>query len=223
MGQSEGRIRLVSSTFSRHQLDLILEKTRPFTETGHYLYPADADGNHTAGFFAIEPVTRSTDFVHAIADDMAVWANRSVPDVDAILAPAQPAVRALAEAVGSRLGAPTAYWEYMPSGRFGDRIVDGSLPRESRNLALNGMSLQGRCVGLRLPQFIERLGGTVAGATVFAKGVADLVTQTERRLGDRFYSTVQVEVPIYSAAECPLCASAQGAPVSWRAFAEAAR
>lgn len=216
-------IRLVSRTFPRSSWDRILREARPFTDTGHYLYPDDDKGSHTKGFFAIEPVTRATAFVDEIADDMKAWADRSSNDVDVIFAPAQPGVRPLAEAVGERLERPTAYWEYLPSGRYGDRLVEGSVPPGSSVLALNGVSLQGRCVGLRLPQFVERLGGTVVSAAVFAKGSTDLVRQTERRLGDRFYSTVQVDVPIYAASDCPVCASTRERPVSWREFAEARR
>jgi len=216
-------IRLVSPTFPHSSLERILREARPFTDTGHYLYPDDAQGNHARGFFALEPVTRSAAFVDAIADDIETWADRQSIDVDVIFAPAQPAVRPLAQAVGARLETPTAYWEYLPSGRYGDRLVEGSVPRGSTVLALNGVSLQGRCVGLRLPQFVEGLGGTVVAAAVFAKGATELVRQTEQRLGDRFYCTVQVDVPIYSASTCPMCASAHEPPRSWREFAEAQR
>jgi len=216
-------VRPVSRTFPRQSLDRILREAQPFTDSGHYLYPADATGSHTKGFFAIEPVTRVNTFVDAIADDMERWSGRHSISADLVFSPAQPAVRPLAEAVASRLKIPTAYWEYLPSGRFGDRLVEGSVPRGSKALALNGVSLQGRCVGLRLPQFVEGLRGTVVAAAVFAKGTTDLVRQTEQRLGDLFYSTVQVDVPIYPPSACPLCASGQGSALSWREFAEACR
>lgn len=216
-------VRAVSNTFPRRSLDRILRKARPFTEAGHYLYPDDLNGSHTKGFFAIEPVTRSAPFVDAIAQDIERWAKGQSIVADVVFSPAQPGVRPLAEAVGSRLGIPTAFWEYVPSGRYGDRLVEGSVPRGSKALALNGVSLQGRCVGLRLPQFVEALGGSVVAAAVFAKGTTDLVRKTEERMGDRFYSTVQVRVPIYTPSACPLCAVGQGPPRSWREFAEAAR
>src|SRR5439155_26581410 len=212
-------IRLVSPTFRRQTLDRLLTDARPFTATGHFLYPADEDGNHTKGFFAFERVARSPPFVDAIADDIAKWVDRTSIDVDVVFAPAQPAVQSLAEAVGARLERATAYWEYLPSGRYGNRLVEGSVPPGSRALALNGVSLQGRCVGLRLPQFVQGLGGRSVAAAVFAKGVADLVRQTEEKMGDRFYSTLQVNVPIYPPSTCPLCASGPAA-VSWREFAE---
>src|SRR5438309_393428 len=62
-------IRRVSPTFPRITLDRILKEAKPFTETGHFLYPADENGNHTKGFFAFEPVARAPKFVDAIADD----------------------------------------------------------------------------------------------------------------------------------------------------------
>jgi len=216
-------IRLISPTFPRRTLDRILREARPFTDLGHYLYPADANGSHTKGFFAIEPIASSESFVKAIIEDMEGWANREAIKVDVIFAPAQPAVKPLAEALGAGLDIPTAYWEYLPSGRYGDRLVAGSVPRLSKALALNGVSLQGRCVGLRLPQFVESLGGQVVAAAVFAKGRTDLIRQTEERLGPRFYSTIQVDVPIFPPADCPICSSTHTKPNSWREFAEAAR
>lgn len=215
------RIRRTSATFPPASLDEILRVAAPFTADGHFLYPADAEGSHTRGFFAFEPVARHARFVAAIADDIEAWRDRLALGVDVVFAPAQPATRALADAVAARLGVPRAYWEYRTSGRYGDRLVEGAVGRGARALVLNAVSLQGRCVGLRLPAFLERLGGTTAGAAVFAKGSGDLVRRTEERLGPRFYSTLQVDVPIYAAAECPSCAS--GPPVPWTEFAEAAR
>lgn len=216
-------IRLISPTFPRRTLDRILREARPFADDGHYLYPADANGSHTKGFFAIEPIARSESFVKAIIEDMEGWAGREATSVDVIFAPAQPAVKPFAEALGAGLDIPTAYWEYLPSGRYGNRLVAGSVPPESKVLALNGVSLQGRCVGLRLPKFVESLGGRVVAAAVFAKGRTDLVRQTEERLGPRFYSTIQVDIPIFAAGDCPICKSTHAQPVSWREFAEADR
>ena len=214
-------IRLVSPTFRRQTLDRILTDARPFTDTGHFLYPTDEDGNHTKGFFAFERVAHSPTFVDAIADDIAKWGDRTSTDVDVVFAPAQPAVRPLAEAVRARLEKPTAYWEYLPSGRYGSRLVEGSVPGGSKALALNAVSLQGRCVGLRLPQFVQGLGGQVTAAAVFAKGTGVLVRETEDWLGDGFYSTIQVDVPIFPPSSCPLCQESGAPPIPWREFAEA--
>jgi len=223
VNEVEDPIHIVSTTFPPSTAERILREARPFTPEGHFLYPSDGNGNHTKGFFAMEPVARSATFIDAIADDMGRWADRESIDIDLVFAPAQPAVRPLAEAVAARIQKPTAFWEYLPSGRFGDRLVEGSVPRGAKALALNGVSLQGRCVGLRLPQFVEGLGGTVGAAAVFAKGVADLVRRTEERLGPRFYSTLRADVPVYSPAACPLCAGSPDPPLPWQAFAEARR
>jgi hypothetical protein len=220
MGQSEGGVRLVSPTFTRERLDAIFRETRPFTDTGHYLYPADSQGNHAAGFFAFEPIARVPAFVDAIADDIAAWIRLRRIEFDVLFAPAQPSVRPLAEAVAERVGRPTAYWEYLPSGRFGDRLVEGSVSKGARALVFNGVSLQGRCVGLRLPEFVERLGGTTVAAAVFAKGVGPMIRETEARMGPRFYATVQVAVPVFPPSECPACRAESPPPVSWRTFAE---
>ncbi|HYS70785.1 MAG TPA: hypothetical protein VEM95_00010 [Thermoplasmata archaeon] len=216
-------VRLVSPTFKPELLNKILDVSRPFTAEGHFLYPADKEGNHTRGFFAIEPVTSHPAFVDAIADDIAAWARREGIDVDMVFAPAQPAVRPLADAVARRLRRSVAYWEYLPSGRFGDALVEGWVPGGSKVLALNGVSLQGRCVGLRLPQFVEGLGGDVTSAAVFAKGTTDLVHRTEDRFGPHFYSTLQVDVPVYPAASCPMCAATHRPPISWKEFADGPR
>jgi len=220
IGRSEDRIRLVSPTFARQRLDTILGETRPFTEDGHFLYPADANGSHASGFFAFEPIARVPAFVGAIADDIAAWIRLGRIEFDVLFAPAQPPVRPLTEAVAERVDRPTAYWEYLPSGRFGDRLVEGSVSKGAKALVFNGVSLQGRCVGLRLPEFVERLGGTTVAAAVFAKGVAATVRETEVRMGSRFYATVQVDVPVYPPSECPACRAGAAPPVSWRTFAE---
>src|SRR2546427_8876501 len=120
-------IRLVSPTFRRQTLDRILTDARPFTDTGHFLYPADEDGNHTKGFFAFERVARSPTFVDAIADDIAKWRDRASIDVDVVFAPAQPAVRPLPEAGGARLERATPHLGNPPGGRYGKRLVGRAL------------------------------------------------------------------------------------------------
>ena len=214
---------LTSRTFPRASLDEILAVARPFSPEGHYLYPADREGNHVRGFIAVEPIARHGPFVGRIADDVAAWARAESIDADVVFAPAQPAVRVLGGAVARALDLEAAYWEYRPSGRYGERLVEGTVKPGSWALVFNGVSLQGRCVGDRLPAFLDRLGGSVAGAAVFAKGTAPLIHKVEQRLGSRFYSTVQVDVTIYRPAACPMCAASGAPPVPWTDFAEGVR
>lgn len=217
MGSLGERLSATSATFPGERLETILREATPFHPEGHYRYPADAQGNHLQGYFLLEPVAAEPRFVDWIADDAAAWAERMDLRFDALFAPAQPAVQALVEAIASRLGSPAAYWEYLPSGRFGERLVKGRVAKGANALVFNGVSHTGRCVGQRLPAFVERLGGTVVAAAVFVKGSAPKVAETESRLGERFYSAIRAEVPVFAAQGCPLCAR-MGPPVPWTAL-----
>jgi hypothetical protein len=211
------RLTATSATFPRERLETILQEARPFHPEGHYLYPADDRGNHLQGYFLLEPVAADPRFADWIAEDVAAWVDRVGIDFDVLFAPAQPAVRILADAVAAKTGRPAAYWEYLPSGRFGDRLVDGHLDAGSKALVFNGVTHTGRCVGLRLPEFVERLGGTRVAAAAFVKGTAPKVAETERAMGDRFYSAIRAEVPVFAPKGCPLCARS-GPPVPWTAL-----
>ena len=222
MGSPADRLRVTSPSFRHEWLDAIRRDAAPFHPDGHYLYPADEQGNHLQGFFLLEPVAERKELVARITEDAAAWARREGVSCDLLFAPAQPAVKVLGDALAERLGVPTAYWEYRPTGRFGDRLVQGRVGRGARALVFNGVSHTGRCVGLRLPEFVRREGGTTVAAAVFVKGVAPKVADTERDLGSRFYSTLQADVPVYSPRECPLCKSA-GPPVPWTALLAGSR
>ncbi len=213
------RLAATSATFPRDRLETILREARPFHPEGHYLYPADERGNHLQGYFLLEPVAANPRFVDWIAEDVVAWMDRTRVDFDVLFAPAQPAVRTLAEAIGRRAGRPTASWEYRPSGRFGDHLVEGRVDRGTRALVFNGVSHTGRCVGQRLPGFVEALGGVPVAAAVFVKGTAPRVTATEERLGERFYSAMRVEVPVFAPEGCALC-QRMGPPVPWTVLLE---
>ena len=48
-----GRIHRVSPTFPPQTLNEIFRDAKPFTAEGHFPYPADENGSHTQGFFAL--------------------------------------------------------------------------------------------------------------------------------------------------------------------------
>lgn len=192
--------RVISKTF-KLPIEEVL-KTNAYKKGGHYLYPADNDGNHLENFFVIENVVKNEKLTEAITDDMVLWAKAI--DFDVIFAPAQPAVKKLAAVLAKKLGKKTAFWEYLPSGRFGSKLVESDV-NGKKCIVFNGVTQQGRCVGLRLPEFVESSGGKVVAACVFAKGTTGLVIQTEERWGSLFYSTIQVDVKVYPPKECPLC------------------
>lgn len=209
-----GQLTAASATFRRDRLETILREAAPFHPDGHYLYPADDRGNHLGSYFLLEPVVRDPRFVAWIVDDVTGWIDRGGLEFDVLFAPAQPAVRVLADAVARAADVPVAYWEYLPSGRFGDHLVDGRVDRGTRALVFNGVSHTGRCVGERLPAFVDRLGARSVGAAVFVKGSAPKVAETEAALGERFYAALRAEVPVFVPRECPLC-RAGGSAVPW--------
>lgn len=215
-----GKVTAASATFPRERLETILREAAPFHPDGHYLYPADERGNHLGSYFLLDPVVREPRFVTWIAEDMSAWIDRAGLEFDVLFAPAQPAVRSLADALARTAGVPVAYWEYLPSGRFGERLVDGRVDRGARALVFNGVSHTGRCVGQRLPEFVDRLGAKTVGAAVFAKGSAPKVAETEAALGERFYASLRAEVPVFVPRECPLC-RAGGTAVPWTVLLEA--
>lgn len=221
MGSLGERLTATSVTFPADRLETILREAQPFHPDGHYLYPSDDQGNHLQGYFLLEPVAKVPRFCEWIAADVAAWIDRAGIAFDTLFAPAQPAVRALAEAIAEEVDRPNAYWEYLPSGRFGERLVEGRVEEGSKILVFNGVSHTGRCVGQRLPGFVERLGGTSVAAAAFVKGSAPKVEETEKRLGERFYSAIRAEIPVFAAKGCPLCAR-DGPPVPWTTLLEGA-
>ena len=67
------------------------------------------------------------------------------------------------------------------------------------------------------PAATARMTATSVAAAVFVKGSTPKVAETEDRLGDRFYSAVRAEVPLFVPNGCPLCAR-MGPPVPWTAL-----
>ena len=200
------RLTATSPAFPRERLQAIVREAKPFHVDGHYLYPADDRGNHLQGFFLLEPVAAHPEFVRWIAEDCVAWAEREEIEFDLFFAPARPAVKTLVEAGALRAGRPSAYRECLPSGRFGERLVEGRVARGARALIFNGVTHTGRCFGQRLPAFVGMLGGTAVAAAVFTKGSAPKVAETEGRLGERLHSAIRAEIPIFAPPACPLCA-----------------
>ncbi len=209
------RLTVTSPTFPVERLRRILREAKPFDAEAHVLYPADERGQHLEGFFSLEPVVRNAKFVTWIQDDLVTWLDHLDVNVDVLFAPDQAPVRALGDVVAKAAGLSTAYWEALPSGRFGTHLVDGAVERGDRVLVFNGVSHTGRCVGERLPEFVEGLGGTAVAAAVFVKGTVPKVHEVEARMGERFYSALQADVPIYASSDCPMCRGGKVPLVLW--------
>lgn len=200
-------VKIISKTFPKEQIEEILSTPKIFFDDCHILYPADENGAHLLKFFNIEPIGKNFPhhYTEWIADDIFKWVRRERIDVDVVFAPNQPGVFNLAIELANTLDTPWALWEYLPNGRFGEKFWENGINLGDKVLVFNGVSQQGRCVGQRLPEFVKRFGGNVVAAAVFAKGNTGLITEVERTYGPKFYSAIQVDIPVYKSENCPKC------------------
>lgn len=205
MAARNKHISLVSETFPEKQMDAILGTPNTFFDNVHYLYPADEKGAHLLRFFSLDQIARKRMFVYWIVDDIVEWAQKTKIVCDVVFAPFQPGVAAIASTLAVMLSARPAFWEYLPSGRFGERLVEGEINSGDKVLVFNGVSQQGRCIGSRLPEFVNRFQGQVVAAAVFAKGTNRLVSEAEKLYGQKFYSAIKVDIPVFTPPECPKC------------------
>lgn len=189
---------------------------------GHFLYPADEKGMHLTRFFSVTPLARNPKFVGWIAEDIVQWAGHEGIRADCLLAPAQAGVIELARAVATRLNLSLALWNSYPTGRFYEPtgepakdFAEGRIETGMRVIPFNGVTQQGRCVGQRLQDFAKSYGGEIVGLAVFAKGTTGLVADLEKRWGRKFYATVQVDVPVYPATQCPLEGKSSPKLIPW--------
>lgn len=204
-------IKIVSETFDEQFLLDVLRNTKAVQEGIHVQYPAIPEGAHLSRFFDIEEAVKHEKFIPNALYDMDSWVDKvgiNIHDVDVIFAPNQTAVRKIVEAFVSKLfyTAHAVFWEYLPTGKFGDKVVSGEIKHGDRVLVYNAVSIQGRCIGERLPYFVEQFGGEVVAVACFAKGTTPKIREIEKKWGNRFYSVIQVDIPVYkSSGECTMC------------------
>ncbi len=212
-------IQIVSPTLPKTKLQEILEKRKPLVTGGHFLYPADDRGpsSHLSSFFYLARLTSSPEFVSLLVADLTEWIKRNRVPVDVVFAPADPVLVPIIVQLLESLRKPAAFLEYLPSGRFGSNIESAKLLQLGEKVfVFNGVSTTGRCVGETLPAYVEKAGGVVSAIGAFVKGTAPGVSATETKYGDRFYSALQADIPMYSPDRCPLCK--EGLPlVPWNA------
>lgn len=203
-----GAITVTSKTIPEEQIAKILSTPGIVFKNGHFEYPVsnqEQTGNHLQSVFLIEPIAANKQYVDWIVEDIANWLDKEHIEVDVVFAPAQEAVKVIVDALAKKKNLKTAFWEYLPGGWFGQKVVGGEVKAGDRVLVFNGVSQQGRCVGLRLPSFVEKLGGETVAAAVFAKGTTEGVKEAEKKYGDKLYSTVQVSIPISTPDTCHIC------------------
>lgn len=204
-------ITVVSKTFDPGVMRDLLKTEGLFFDDVHVLYPADCDGSHLTRFFMVEKILtgEKNNFSDFITTDICRWIRDEQIEFDFVFAPAQPGVKEMAKIIAKEFKKQYSLWDYFSTGRFGDMTAKDSPPMIpfKRALMLNSMSAQGRCVGDRLPSFLKRCQAYPVAAAVFAKGTTGLVERVEKDFGSRFYSTIQVDIPVYKREECPKCKS----------------
>jgi hypothetical protein len=214
-----GLITVTSKTMPADKIGQILSTPGIVFTNGHFEYPVsnkDQVGNHLQSVFLIEPIAANQEFVDWIVDDILRWMDANNIQVDTVFAPNQPAVKTVVDALAKKKNLQAVYWEYLPGGWFGNRVVSGELKPRAQVLVFNGVSQQGRCVGVRLPSFVESLGGQTVAAAVFAKGTAPGVLDAEQKFGDKLYATVKVHIPISTPSDCSICKiDPSSKPIPW--------
>jgi orotate phosphoribosyltransferase len=201
-------IRIVSPSFPQKKFHEILEIQKPFVEGKHLLYPGDTRGPHAhlPAFFYFSRWIFHPDAILLLVKDLAHWLKKRGLGVDAVFAPADPSVVKVVEALSEVLEKPAVFLEYLPTGRFGEKVFPENILLPGKNvLVFNGVTITGRCVGERLPSFVEKAGAQIIGIAAFAKGTAPGVKKAEEKFGENFYSAIQVDIPMYPPDTCPLC------------------
>src|SRR4030065_1279670 len=205
MEKLDQAVNLISPTFKKENFEEILKRVKPLRTDGHYLYPTDERGNHLQGFFLLDPIVKHPDLVELISEDILKWIKSRAIDFDIIFAPAQTGVKKFTDYISSKLRKKSAYLEYLPSGRFGDKLVEGEIRPDDKILVFNAVAVQGGCIGSKLPKLAENFKGKVVAAAPFRKGNTPIVNETEKKYKKNFYATIQIPVQVYSPDTCPLC------------------
>jgi hypothetical protein len=204
-----------SSTFPQAQIEQIISVPNIY-QKGHFEYPVSlpaSPGNHLDAVFLLEPITVQHEHVVWIVDDLCRWIDNSDLKFNLIFAPAQPAVMQIVDQLAERLRIRKAYLEYLPSGWFGEKLVYGKIEANDIALVYNGISQTGRCIGKRLPSFIEKSGGRVLAGAAFMIGTAGGIDVARSMHKNRLYSAITAPVTVQAPQDCLLCKQNQSGDV----------
>jgi hypothetical protein len=211
---SKSALSVRSKTFPPERIGSILSTPGIYHSQGHFEYPVSEPGkagNHLDALFLIEPIVQNPQFVDWIVQDIGEWMSRESIDCDLIFAPQQATVKAIVEILAKVSGLPIAYWKTSPNGWFGDSLASGQVKAGSKALAFNAVSLTGRCIGERLPSFLQELGGAAVASAAFAIGTTDGADKTKERFQNCLYGGIDVPLHLYAPADCPICTGSAGA------------
>ena len=182
-------------------------------------------GHHTATYLRFDSIARIAQLVSVIARDMADWVrHRCLEGPITGLVVTGSSVQLLAERVVDllyeqhRLRLVVTPFDER-TGRIGTEVPAGSIRHDERFLVLNDVTTRGQCVS-KLAKVVTDHGGALAGMMVFARrdsGQFPLMGELTAKYP--FYYTVDVQMPQWEPADCPLCR--EGRPLlSWRDMPE---
>lgn len=178
-------------------------------------------GHHTATYLRFESIARFPDLIALIAGDIADWIDRTFRDqplagIVATTSAAQTLAVAIAEHLGERKSLRLTFTPYnSETGRIGTDIASGTIHTGERFLSLNDVTMRGQCVR-KLGNVVTDHGGGLAGMAVFARRDSGQFPLMDELMSTYpFYYTVDLLMPQWEPADCPLCR--QDSPLlSWR-------
>ena len=214
------KIKKISTSFDEKLLADILNIPNVYFPNGHFEYPVSLNnekvGNHLNSLFLFEPIAKQAQALDWITKDIELFCTNQNLNFNLIFAPNQASVVHVVKKLAKSLNVDYALLEYLPTGWFGDNIVYGSIKPGDKVLVLNGVSQQGRCVGLRLPSIVKNFKASVEAASVFATGNGAGVKEAIHSFGPKLYRTLELELESFTPANCPICqADKNSQPVPW--------
>jgi hypothetical protein len=204
----------VSNTFPGERLEQILCTPGIYFNEGHFEYPVSEigrTGNHLDAFFLIDPILRNPQFVDWIVQDISKWMSDQKIKCNLIFAPGQVTVRTVVDKLAQVNELPVAYWLSNLNGWFENALQSGAVSAGDQALVFNAVSLTGRCIGERLPSFVQRFGAETVAAAAIAIGTTDGADNTKEKFGERLYAAIEVPLNLYAPSDCPICRSSNGA------------
>ncbi len=215
-------IQFASDTFPADQINELIAHPGVHVTGGHYQFPetdGNRVGNHMDALFILEPLTENAEYVGWIVDDMEQWIDDNNIGFEVVFAPAQPSAVRIVQELVKRRKKKAAFWQYLPTGWFGEKLVEGSINNGDRVLVFNSVAQHGRCVGERLPAFAEQMGGKPVAAAVFAKGTGNGVIAAEERWGERLYAALQIPIEVSLPNSCSKCTEGGATAEPWTKYA----
>ncbi|MGZ8384179.1 MAG: hypothetical protein ACXWWE_09235 [Nitrospira sp.] len=168
-------------------------------------------GHHTGIYVRFESIARLPELVTTIAANMAEWilqTFRQNPPAGIVTTASD--ARLLAERTSELLGGRMPLRVVLTpfnheTGKIGTEIVRGNIETGERFLSLNDITTRGMCV-TKLGKVVTDRRGHLAGMMVFARrDSGQFPLMDELTTTYPFYSSVDLDMPQWEPADCPLC------------------